>query len=121
MTHRPLSEDEIHACVVAHFRMRAAPGTLFWHTPNGGRRDAIEGAKFKALGVRRGIPDILALRYGRLYGLELKADTSRPSPAQLETLMTLEDAGATVAVAHGLANANAIQRLEGWGLLRGAT
>jgi hypothetical protein len=99
--------------------MRAVPGTLFWHTPNGGRRDRVEGGRFKALGVLRGIPDILAIRDGKLYALELKSHDGGLSPAQLETLKAIEDAGATVAVVHGLLNA--IQKLEEWQLLRGAT
>ncbi|SRR6266852_4010061 len=30
----------------------------FYHIPNGGYRNAREGAKFKILGVKRGIPDL---------------------------------------------------------------
>lgn len=33
----------------------------FYHIPNGGRRNAIEGAKFKAMGVKPGIPDICVI------------------------------------------------------------
>lgn len=31
---------------------------LFFHVPNGGYRNAIEGSKFKRMGVRSGVPDI---------------------------------------------------------------
>lgn len=31
---------------------------LFYHVPNGGRRDYLEAAKFKRLGVSAGVPDI---------------------------------------------------------------
>jgi VRR-NUC domain len=31
---------------------------LFYHVPNGGRRDYLEGAKFKRMGVKAGVPDI---------------------------------------------------------------
>lgn len=30
----------------------------YYHVPNGGRRDAREGAKFKRMGVKAGVPDI---------------------------------------------------------------
>jgi hypothetical protein len=31
---------------------------LFYHVPNGGYRNPIEGAKFKRMGVKAGVPDI---------------------------------------------------------------
>jgi hypothetical protein len=92
---------------------------IVWHTPNGGRRDRIEAARLKALGVLRGIPDLLLLRDGHLYGLELKSEDGRPSPAQLATLDALQRAGATCAIAVGLLNA--LRQLEQWQLLRGAS
>lgn len=33
-------------------------GVPWYHVPNGGRRDEIEGAKFKRMGVSAGVPDI---------------------------------------------------------------
>ncbi len=33
-------------------------GVLFYHVPNGGFRDAREGAKFKKMGVFSGVPDL---------------------------------------------------------------
>lgn len=32
---------------------------LFWHTPNGGLRNKFEAARFKAMGVVSGVPDII--------------------------------------------------------------
>jgi|HubBroStandDraft_4_1064222.scaffolds.fasta_scaffold01218_17 hypothetical protein len=32
---------------------------LFFHVPNGGSRNPIEGAKFKRMGVKAGIPDVV--------------------------------------------------------------
>lgn len=45
------------------------------HSPNGGFRDKREGAKFKAMGVKRGFPDLeLLVKRGKFSGLlvELK-------------------------------------------------
>ena len=43
---------------------RHAPHLVMYHIPNGGRRDAITGARLKAEGVVAGVPDIfLAERY----------------------------------------------------------
>lgn len=48
---------------------------LFYHIPNGGKRSLSEGAKFKAMGLQAGVPDIcvpMARRgYHGLY-IELK-------------------------------------------------
>lgn len=38
------------------------------HIPNGGSRNAIEGAKFKKMGVRSGVPDYLLSNNGSLVG-----------------------------------------------------
>lgn len=32
---------------------------LFFHVPNGGKRNAIEASKFKLMGVKSGVPDVL--------------------------------------------------------------
>lgn len=92
------------------------PGTIFWHTPNGGFRSAAEAGRFKALGVKPGIPDLLALRECRLFALELKADGGRLSPSQTDMLAALERAGATTGVAVGIDEA--LTKLESWGLLK---
>ncbi len=49
-------------------------GLIVHHSPNGGRRDAREGAKFKAMGVSAGFPD-LTLPYARkgFHGLYIEA------------------------------------------------
>jgi hypothetical protein len=36
----------------------------FIHIPNGGSRNALEGAKFKRMGVRAGVPDYLVSKFG---------------------------------------------------------
>lgn len=48
---------------------------LYWmyHVPNGGKRNAIEGARFKAQGVKAGVPDIcLPVPKGRYHGLYIE-------------------------------------------------
>lgn len=61
------------------------PGTrlLMFHVPNGGFRSKVEAAQLKASGVLAGIPDILFIWKGRLYGFEFKRPNEhRVSPAQ---------------------------------------
>lgn len=55
---------------------------LFFHVPNGGSRNAIEGMQLKASGVIAGIPDCLFVPKGKVYGFEFKTHTGRTSPQQ---------------------------------------
>lgn len=113
---RRREEDQVQAAVVLHLATRALPGVVWWHTPNGGYRNAGEAGRFKALGVRPGVPDLLALHRGHLYALELKTERGRVSDAQGEMIAALEAAGARCAVAFGLDDA--LTALERWGLIR---
>ena len=69
-----MSEDTIHRAVVGHLKVRARKGCIYWHTPNGGARGKTEAARFVGLGVKAGIPDLVIIMGGEIYGLELKAD-----------------------------------------------
>ena len=89
-----------------------------FHPANGGWRTRVEAAIFKGMGVRAGVPDIIAIKNGQCYALELKAPDGRLTPVQRDAHAALVAAGATVAVAYGLDDA--LARLEAWGLLRGS-
>lgn len=111
-------EQAIHKAVLQHLRVRGTAGIFFFHCPNGGFRRPVEAAIFKALGVVAGVPDILVLWKGHLYGLELKAPGGKLSENQTETQRNMAAAGATLGVAWSLDEA--LGQLESWGLLRGA-
>jgi hypothetical protein len=117
---RPLlvapKEETIHRAIVSHLAHRAVPGTVWWHTPNGEARHAATGGKLRALGTRRGMPDLMFLKAGTLYALELKRDGGKVSDAQRSTLSELEAAGAVVAISYGLDDA--LWRLGEWGMLK---
>lgn len=60
---------------------------LLHHSPNGGRRDEREAARFKAMGVRAGFPDLILLVPNGEYpflGIELKTAKGRQSEHQKE-------------------------------------
>lgn len=62
------------------------------HSPNGGQRNAREGAKFKRMGVKRGYPDlILDIARQGYHGLriELKTAKGRASTEQKQRLEML--------------------------------
>ena len=55
-----------------------------FHVPNGGLRTKHEAAKFKAIGVVAGIPDlVLVLENGQSYFFEMKGDTTPLSKGQI--------------------------------------
>jgi len=55
-----------------------------FHVPNGGYRNALEGAKLKAMGVISGVPDLCLCWGGKSHWIELKAgDAGRLSTAQI--------------------------------------
>jgi hypothetical protein len=112
-------EDAIQCAVFDHIRVRGSRDLVAWHTPNGGKRNRIEAARFKGLGVRAGVSDVVALHRGRIVALELKAPGGLATEAQLKFIADMNRAGASTCVAEGLDEALTV--LETWGLLGGAT
>jgi hypothetical protein len=94
-----------------HLAARSAPRVFAFHCPNGGWRSPIEAAIMKGLGVRAGVPDVVAVRDGHFYGLELKATNGCLSAVQREAHAALIDAGATVQTVHGLDAARVLEQL----------
>jgi hypothetical protein len=73
----------------------------------------------KSMGVVAGTPDLIIIKDGRTYGLELKVPGGRLTDAQKTAHEALRAAGAEVATADSLDAA--LRILELWGLLRGTT
>ena len=113
------SENEIQRAVFAHLRTRGAPGVFAFHPKNGGihQRGRARGIN-AGLGVVSGVPDVIILQHGHIYGLELKRTKGKLADEQNEALLRMKAAGAKVAVAYGLDAA--ILWLEAHGLLRGS-
>lgn len=110
-----MTEAQIHRAVVDHLRTRA-PGLLFWHTPNGGFRNAREAANLKRMGVLPGVSDILALHDGELYALELKAYNGRATEHQLKFRDRVNECGGYASIAEGLDEA--LAHFKAWGFIR---
>lgn len=86
----------------------------WFHSPNGGGRSLAEGAKFKRMGVKPGVPDIiLPMARKSCHGLviELKRPDGRPSDVdnnQKEWLEWFKRQGWSTHVAFGFEQAKAI-------------
>jgi hypothetical protein len=114
--HKP-SEQIIQRAVCQHLHQRGASGLVWWHTPNGGRRNQVEAAIFSGLGVRPGVADLILLHDGRAFALELKTEQGRATAAQMQFISEFRGAGGEASVVHGLNQA--LHTLETWKLLRG--
>jgi hypothetical protein len=68
----PLPESAIQKAVFQHLAARGC-GFAF-HVPNGGWRSPIEAAILKGQGVRPGVPDLIVIKDGFPFALELKAE-----------------------------------------------
>jgi hypothetical protein len=115
--HTPIPEHLIQRAVFDHLRARSLPGVFAFAVPNGGYRRPTEAAIFKGGGVIAGIPDVIIIKSGRMYALELKRVGGKVSREQHNTMKDLTECGATCAVAYGIDAA--IIQLEDWQLLRG--
>lgn len=76
-----MSEDQLQASIFQHFHNTYPEhrGLLF-HPANGGLRNIREAAKLKAIGVVKGIPDLILIH--PLTAFELKTSTGVLSPEQ---------------------------------------
>lgn len=90
------------------------PDAVFFHVPNGGSRNALEGVRFKQSGVKAGVPDLLFLRSHKIFALELKAEDGHVSAAQIAMQTRFRLAGAMVATCYSLRDARA--QIFSWGL-----
>lgn len=109
-------EQTIQHAVISHLKARAEPRVFYWSTPNEGRRGYVAAAALKRSGLTAGVPDLLILKAGDLYALELKAPGGRLTPSQRLVMDRMAECGAQVAVAHSLDEA--LVTLECWGLIR---
>ena len=81
-------EHRLQAACVRWFRLQYPKmrHNLF-AVPNGGKRDAVTGAKLKEEGALAGVADLILLKSNRFYGallIEVKTKTGRQSDSQKE-------------------------------------
>lgn len=96
-------EDDLLRACATWFRL-AYPRSLGFHVPNGGKRDAREGARFKGMGVLPGIPDwFIDDPRGGYHGarIELKVGKNKPTADQQARLDYYTAHGYYVAVVWG--------------------
>lgn len=105
-------EDALQQEVVNHLRTRSMPGVFYFHVPNHKKK----ANYLRAMGMADGMTDLVLIRNGRAYALELKRPKGVKSTEQIACHAQLRAAGAEVYTAFGLPDA--LAWLEGQGLLR---
>ena len=82
------AEHKLQCACVRWFRLKFPKlRNILFAVPNGGRRDAVTGAKLKEEGATSGVSDLILLRSNRFYGalcVEMKKPGGYQSPAQKE-------------------------------------
>jgi hypothetical protein len=106
---KPLHDANIRSehqeqCAFVHW-LRTKTNYLFYASANGGKRDPISGAKLKASGVRKGVPDIMiAEPHGQYHGLYIEMKKTKGgvvSDEQKWWLQQLKQRGYRALVAYG--------------------
>ena len=88
-------EDKLQIAVNNYLSI-AYPKALFCHVLNEGRRTPFERFKFKELGGKAGIPDVLVFTPSKKYNglaIELKAGRNNPTAKQIQWLNDLKHNG----------------------------
>lgn len=90
-------EDQLQIACVRYFDY-AYPklSHLLHHSPNGGKRNIREAARFKAMGVRAGFPDLILLLPNEKFNylcIELKTKKGRQSEHQKNYQKLVENNG----------------------------
>lgn len=87
------TEDNFQKRVALYLDFRNA---VYFHCPNGGKRNQMEAQKLKQMGVKAGVPDIMVLdrRHGfQGLAIELKVGRNTPTAHQLRWLKALHGLG----------------------------
>lgn len=110
-------EEMLQRAIVQHLRIRGNPDAIWYHCPSGEVRSARTGAKLKAMGVQKGVPDLCFLRPdGSPAFMELKAVGGRMSPEQKAFQAKCTALGVDHAVVADIDTA--IILLEDWGIIK---
>ena len=96
-------EDDLQQICATYLNLH--PKAFYCHVPNGGKRNAREAAKFKRMGVKAGIPDLLIFNasaindiYYRGLAIELKVKGGKVRDNQIERLESFKKCGWFVAI-----------------------
>lgn len=106
-------EDNLHFAVAEYLALAVPAHVGFWTTFPAGGGGEERGRKLKRMGLKAGVPDLMLIRAGRAYFIELKADKGRLSPEQRAIRNDLITHGAPAAVCRSVDDVSVT--LQRWG------
>ena len=115
-TRKDNPEARLQKVILQHLKIAGVPDLIYFHPANEGRRSVVTGANLKALGMLPGVADLVIIKDGRAFFMEVKSQTGRLSDAQKEFAVAAVKAGAEWAVVHSIAEAITI--LRDWQVIR---
>lgn len=83
---------------------------IVFAVPNGGSRNVIEVVNMKRQGLTPGIPDLLIVYRGKVFGLELKSQSGAMTDSQKTMFPKLRTAGMRIEIARS--HSEAIQHIR---------
>ena len=106
-------EQLVHKSIVTFLDLALTPPDWYSTVPSGGG-GRIRGAMLKALGLKKGLPDIMLVRLGRVYWLEVKPGKLKAKDYQKTMHARLALAGCAMpAVVHNIVETH--DALVAWG------
>lgn len=102
---RKREEVTLQEALVRDLPSLLSPCVEFFAYPAGGSRHVVEAVNLKRQGVKAGIPDLLFLYAGKIFGLELKSKTGVLGDSQKEMFPRLRNAGMRIEVARNQSEA----------------
>jgi hypothetical protein len=110
-------EQSFQIALVELITLNLAPGWFFFHVPNGGFRSRTEAGILKAMGVKKGVDDLIFIQRGGLvYLLELKRPDGSRTKAQRDFHFWCQANDVPSEIASDLEEAIGI--ITDWGALR---
>ncbi len=108
-------ETDLQIRLVAILENILSKDVLFWFCPNGGNLSKAQSGIFKAMGLRKGVPDLHFIWPNGKYGvIELKAGKNKTTPEQDAILEQIEKCGHCRGVAYTVDEAYNL--LISWGV-----
>jgi hypothetical protein len=116
----PVPERATHIALADTLKWSLMPGWVWFHPPNGEKRDKSTADLLKRMGVKPGVSDFcfIAPPVGRFHALELKRKGAKPTDAQYDFMMAVAAAGGTAEWVDNYEDA--VDVLRDWGAVRGS-